>query len=448
MLDIWKEHTVTILLATRRFAAVALLLIGVLLVTSGCGGPVEAGIVQSEQPREETPEVAPETMTTLVDANTQFAFDLYQALRAGDAGNLFYSPYSISLALAMTYAGAEGATAQQMAETLHFTLPEEQLHPAFNALDQELEARNPPTEETEDSEETAFKLRIANAIWGQAGYTFRDEFLDTLAANYGSGLRTLDFQSAPEASRETINGWVSEQTEGRITDLLPSGTIDAFTRMVLTNAIYFNAAWVDPFESEATRDDTFNLLDGSQITVPMMFQREELRYTEGANYQAVELPYKQGFSMVILLPEAGQFPQFEETLDAAQVQAVVGEMAAREVILSMPKFEFEGTSFSLKRMLTAMGMTDAFAPDAADFSGMDGTRELFISDLLHQASITVDEAGTEAAAATAAVVGVTSAMPPEDEPVEMTIDRPFVFMIRDTNTGAVLFVGRVVNPTG
>jgi len=439
---------VTILLATRRFAAVALLLIGVLLVTSGCGSPVAAGVVQSEKPREETPEVAPETMSTLVDANTQFAFDLYQGLRAGDAGNLFYSPYSISLALAMTYAGAEGATAQQMAETLHFTLPEEQLHPAFNALDQELAARNPTTEETDDSEETAFKLRIANAIWGQAGYTFRDEFLDTLAANYGSGLRTLDFQSAPEASRETINGWVSEQTEGRITDLLPSGTIDALTRMVLTNAIYFNAAWINQFEAEVTRDDTFNLLDGSQITVPMMFQREEFRYTEGTNYQAVELPYKQGFAMVILLPQAGQFPQFEETLDAAQVQTVVGEMAAREVILSMPKFEFEGTSFSLRSLLTAMGMPDAFNPDAADFSGMDGTRELFISDLLHQASITVDEAGTEAAAATAAVIGVTSAMPPEDEPVEMTIDRPFVFMIRDTNTGAVLFVGRVMNPTG
>lgn len=438
----------TILLATRRFAAVALLLIGVLLVTSGCGSPVAAGVVQSEKPREETPEVAPETMSTLVDANTQFAFDLYQGLRAGDAGNLFYSPYSISLALAMTYAGAEGATAQQMAETLHFTLPEEQLHPAFNALDQELAARNPTTEETDDSEETAFKLRIANAIWGQAGYTFRDEFLDTLAANYGSGLRTLDFQSAPEASRETINGWVSEQTEGRITDLLPSGTIDALTRMVLTNAIYFNAAWINQFEAEVTRDDTFNLLDGSQITVPMMFQREEFRYTEGTNYQAVELPYKQGFAMVILLPQAGQFPQFEETLDAAQVQTVVGEMAAREVILSMPKFEFEGTSFSLRSLLTAMGMPDAFNPDAADFSGMDGTRELFISDLLHQASITVDEAGTEAAAATAAVIGVTSAMPPEDEPVEMTIDRPFVFMIRDTNTGAVLFVGRVMNPTG
>ncbi len=438
----------TILLATRRFAAVALLLIGVLLVTSGCGSPVAAGVVQSEKPREETPEVAPETMSTLVDANTQFAFDLYQGLRAGDAGNLFYSPYSISLALAMTYAGAEGATAQQMAETLHFTLPEEQLHPAFNALDQELAARNPTTEETDDSEETAFKLRIANAIWGQAGYTFRDEFLDTLAANYGSGLRTLDFQSAPEASRETINGWVNEQTEGRITDLLPSGTIDALTRMVLTNAIYFNAAWINQCEAEVTRDDTFNLLDGSQITVPMMFQREEFRYTEGTNYQAVELPYKQGFAMVILLPQAGQFPQFEETLDAAQVQTVVGEMAAREVILSMPKFEFEGTSFSLRSLLTAMGMPDAFNPDAADFSGMDGTRELFISDLLHQASITVDEAGTEAAAATAAVIGVTSAMPPEDEPVEMTIDRPFVFMIRDTNTGAVLFVGRVMNPTG
>jgi serpin B len=428
----------------------ALLLIGVLLVTSGCGGPVEAEVVQSEKPREEMPEIPPEPMSILVDTNTQFAFDLYQALRTDhdDTGNLFYSPYSISLALAMTYAGAEGATAQQMAETLHFTLPDEQLHPAFNALDQELKGRNPSTEETEDSEEIAFKLQIANAIWGQAGYTFRNEFLDTLAENYGSGLRTLDFQRAPEASRETINGWVSEQTEGRITDLLPSGTIDALTRMVLTNAIYFNAAWVDPFEPESTRDDTFNLLDGSQITVPLMFQREEFRYTEGANYQAVELPYKHGFAMVILLPPAGQFSQFEETLEAELVQTIVADMAEREVILSMPKFAFEGTSFSLKRMLTAMGMTDAFTPDAANFSGMDGTRELFISDLLHQASITVDEAGTEAAAATAAVIGVTSAIPAEDEPVEMTIDRPFVFMIRDMNTGTVLFVGRVVNPMG
>lgn len=430
--------------ATRRFAALILLLIGMLLVTSGCGGAAEAGVVRSEKPRQQAT-VAAEDMSTLVAGNTAFAFELYQALRTKE-GNLFYSPYSISQALAMTYAGARGETAQQMANVLHFTLPSEKLHPAFNALDQELTSRNEtPTEE--ESEEIAFQLRIANAIWGQAGYSFRPEFLDTLAENYGSGLQTLDFQRNAEASRGQINNWVSDQTAGRITDLIPAGAVDQSTRMVLTNAIYFNAAWMHPFEAEATSDAPFNLLDGSQITVPMMMQRKEFRYTAGQGYQAVELPYEQGVSMVILLPETGQFAPFETTLNATQLQAIVNDLNNRTVVLTMPKFEFDGTSFSLKETLTAMGMPGPFAQNA-DFSGMTDPSELFITALLHQASITVDEAGTEAAAATAAVIGVTSAMPTEDEPVVMTIDRPFIYLIRDMDTGAVLFVGRVVNPAG
>lgn len=405
-------------------------------------------LLRSQQPRQTTPDVAAPDLAELVAGNSAFAFDLYQALRETD-GNLFYSPHSISLALAMTYAGARDDTARQMADTLHFTLPDERLHPAFNALDLSLTTRGAAAAgEAETDEPTEFQLHIANAIWGQQGYTFLPAFLDTLAQYYGAGLRLLDFQGAPDDARVTINDWVSEQTEGKITDLIPPGAIDTLTRLVLTNAIYFNAAWVLPFEEEATQDDTFTLLDGSEVTVPMMAQTEQFLYAEGAGYQAVELPYNNNVAMTIVLPEAGQFAPFEESLDAEQAQAILDALAPADVVLKMPRFDIEAARFSLKEVLTALGMPDAFVPQVADFSGMDGTRELFISDVVHQAAITVDEQGTEAAAATAVIVGVTSAEPEPPEFVEMTIDRPFIFLIRDTETGAILFVGRVLNPAG
>jgi len=419
----------------------------VLLTLAGCGSGTDTA--HSEKQRVTALEANEADLVGLANGNSAFAFDLYQALRE-EGGNLFYSPYSISLALAMTYAGARGETEQQMADTLHFILSQDRLHPAFNGLDLEL-ARRGEGAKGKDEEGTrpgrrvqGFRLNIVNALWGQDGYKFLAEFLDLLAENYGAGLRLLDFAKAPEESRVTINDWVSDQTEGRIEDLIPKGLIDTLTRLVLTNAIYFNAAWSHPFQERLTRDGTFYLLDGSEVTVPMMRQTESFGYAEGEGYQAVELPYDgHELSMVILLPETGGFEEFEGSLDAERVDAIVKNLARMQVALTMPKFELE-SDFSLAQVLVAMGMPDAFSMDA-DFSGMDGTHELFIKDVVHKAFVSVDEAGTEAAAATAVVVAEKAMMP--EEIVEVTVDRPFVFLIRDIKTGAILFVGRVVNPS-
>ncbi|MFW0859120.1 MAG: serpin family protein [Dehalococcoidia bacterium] len=416
--------------------AVALLLV-TSMILAACAQPLTTEVRESERQRVTSPDVNEADLTTLVDGNSAFAFALYQALREAD-GNLFYSPYSISLALAMTYAGARGETAQQMADTLRFILAPDRLHPAFNSLDLELGRRG---QGAQGRDGEGFRMNIVNAIWGQEDYQFLSAFLDLLAENYGAGLRVLDFIGAPEESRITINEWVNNQTEGRIEDLIPQGVIDALTRLVLTNAIYFNAAWQHPFQEAMTEDGPFYLLDGSEVTVPMMRQTEWFGYTEGEGYQAVELLYDGGeLSMVILLPN--NFEAFEEALDAQAVDEIIERMERRRVALAMPRFEFE-SSFSLKEALKMMGMPLAFSANDADFSGITGTRDLFIADVVHKAFVSVDEAGTEAAAATAVVVGIV-AMPPE--PVEVTVDRPFVFLIRDIETGTILFVGRVANP--
>ena len=411
----------------------------ILLVLAACTQPASGNVLQSDKPRDTAPPARPADLTTLVEGNSYFAFDLYQALK-GEEGNLFYSPYSISLALAMTYAGARGETEQQMADTLHFLLAQDDLHPAFNALDIELASRG---EGAQGKDGEGFRLNIVNAIWGQKDYQFLTEFLDTLAGNYGAGLRLLDFIRAPEESRLTINDWVSDQTEERIKDLIPQGAIDSLTRLVLTNAIYFNAAWQYPFDEDSTRDGTFYLLDGDEVTVPMMHQTEEFGYTEGDGYQVVELPYDgRELAMVILLPRPGKFADFESSLDSPQVAAMIADLERRQVVLTMPKFEFE-SEFSLKQTLEAMGMPVAFS-DSADFSGMTGNREFKISDVIHKAFVSVDEAGTEAAAATAVIMEMT-ALPP-GETVEVTMDRPFLFFIRDIDTGSILFIGRVASP--
>ena len=386
-----------------------------------------------------SPDVREADLAALVDGNSAFAFDLYQVLREED-DNLFYSPYSISLALAMTYAGARSETAQQMADTLYFSLPQDRLHPAINSLDIELAQRG---EGAQGKDGEGFRLNIVNAIWGQKDYKFLAEFLDVLAEDYGAGLRILDFVGAPEESRITINNWVGDQTEGRIEDLIPQGLINALTRLVLTNAIYFNAAWQYPFEEDVTDDGTFYLLKGNEITVPMMRQTESFGYAEGDGYQAIELPYDgRELSMVILLPARGQFESFEVSLDAQRVDAILGSLEQREINLTMPRFEFE-SDFGLKEALTALGMPVAFS-GGADFSGMTGKRDLFIADVIHKAFVSVDEAGTEAAAATAVVMELT-ALP--GMPIDVNVDHPFIFLIRDIETGAILFVGRVVNPS-
>ena len=413
----------------------------------GSGGRAPGLAVASEKERQVSPDVSDADLDALIEGNSTFAFELYRLLAEREGNeNLFYSPYSISLALAMTYAGARGETEAEMADALHIILSQEKLHPAFNALDQELAQRGDGAEgkDTADGQDAeGFRLNIANAIWGQEDYQFLDTFLDVLAQNYGAGLRALDFAGSPEESRVVINDWVSEQTEGKIEDLIPQGGIDGLTRLVLTNAIYFNAAWANPFEEAATGEGTFILLDGREVSVPMMRQSESLGYAEGAGYQAVELPYDGGeMSMVIVVPEEGEFEAFEDSLDPGQVEAIIEHLGRRQVALTMPKFEFDAR-FSLKEALAALGMPQAFS-EVADFSGMTGEKDLLISDVFHKAFVSVDEAGTEAAAATAVVMKLTSAAP---DPVEVNVDHPFLFLIRDVETGAILFVGRVVDPS-
>jgi serpin B len=414
-----------------------ILLAVILLGVFSCSQPVAGQVLQSDKPRDTSPDVSQTDQAALIDGNTAFAFNLYQVLRQTD-GNLFYSPYSISEALAMTYVGANGDTAQQMADTLKFLLAQNQLHPAFNNLDLLLRQRGQGAQGKDDE---GFRLNVVNAIWGQKDFKFLNSYLDVLAENYGAGLRLLDFKNKPEDSRTTINKWVSEQTENRINDLIPRGAIDPLTRLVLTNAIYFNAAWQNPFEDELTSSGTFYLLNGNTTTAQMMHQSHSFGYAASDGYQAVELPYSGGeLSMVILLPDSGRFNEFETSLNAGQVEDIISNIERTQVNLTMPKFEFE-SSFGLKDTLTEMGMPIAFDDVNADFSGMDGKRDLYITDVIHKAFVSVDEAGTEAAAATAVIVGTTS-MPAN--PVSVTIDRPFVFLIRDIQTGAILFVGRVL----
>ena len=413
---------------------------------AACGG-LQGSTVAAEEIRSDRERAASSAggadLTGLVDGNSAFAFDLYQALRVED-GNLFYSPHSISLALAMTYAGAGGQTASQMADTLRFSLTQDQLHPAFNALDQELASRG---EGAQDRDGERFRLNIVNAVWGQQGHEFREAFLDVLAESYGAGVRPADFREAPEESRTAINDWVAESTEDRIKDLIPPDVITPLTRMVLTNAIYFNASWMFPFDESGTRNHPFHLLDGGSIDVPMMRTEEEFLYAEGDGYQAVDLPYVgHELSMTIMLPDRGRFGEFEESLDANLVNQIIANLGFRYVTLDLPKFEFE-SQFRLGETLKSMGMSDAFDSAASDFSGMDGRsclagdpECLYIREVVHKAFVSVDEAGTEAAAATAVMMQAESAPP---SPVSVTVDRPFIFLIRDRETKTILFVGRV-----
>ena len=395
---------------------------------------------QSTLSRVTSPTVPAADLATLAADDLAFATDLYQAVRK-QSGNLFYSPYSIYLALAMTYAGAKGQTASQMARALHFSLPPDRLHPALDSLDLQLASRG---KGAKGQDGQGFRLKIASSIWGQDGYRFLQPFLDTLAKYYGAGLRTLDFGASPEAARQTINTWVKDQTEGKIPDLLPRGAIDALTRLVLVNAIYFNAAWASPFSETATKPAPFHLLDGKSVDVPTMSDTFSLPYYKGQGCQAVALPYDgDDLDLVILLPDAGTFAQFEHGLTAGQVKQCLDALSSRQVALSLPKLKYE-SQLDLVDTLKSMGMTDALDASKADFTGMTEGRELYISDVVHKAILSLDEKGTEAAAATGVVMRLTAALRVD---ATVAVDRPFVFLIRDVTTGAVVFVGRVLDPS-
>ena len=376
-----------------------------------------------------------EDIAAAVQGNNAFAVDLYGQLRK-QSGNLFFSPESISTAFAMAYTGASGQTASEIAATLHFTLPPDRLHPAMGALLSGLNAAHP-----------GYQLRVADALWAQQDLKFRDHFLKLIATDYGAGLKLVNFETSPEAARASVNRWVEQKTENKIEDLLPPGSVNRATRLVLANAIYFKGDWQTQFSKASTRNEDFHLSATQAIKAPLMHLRAKLGYFNGGTFQAVKIPYKSGeLSMIVLLPnDLAGLPALERSLTLANLQAWLGELlGGGEVILTLPKFKMT-EQFELNGVLAALGMRQAFDRNTADFSAMTGKRDLWISAAFHKAYIDVNEEGTEAAAATGMAV-MSMAMAYEPPPVVFRADHPFVFLIRDNKSGSILFMGRVTDP--
>jgi serpin B len=399
------------------------------------GIPLLASGLCLAQPAQEVRPTPDPDVVTLVQGNTRFALELYDQLREQD-GNLFFSPASISAALAMTYGGARGTTAAEMAQVLHFELEPERLHPAFGKLLAGLD--------TADDEEAGYRLYVANALWPQKKYPFLPEFINLCQMHYAAGLQEVDYINATEQARRTINTWVAERTEGKIEELLKPGILDALTRLVLTNAIYFKGDWAAKFDPEETEEAPFTLLDGTQVKAPLMNQTGQFGYLEADDLQVLELPYAgKTLSMVILLPRAHDgLSALEKSLDARKLAGWLAKLRRREVRVALPRFEMSA-AFRLADVLKAMGMRAAFDPRAADLSGMDGSRWLYISAVVHQAFVDVNEEGTEAAAATGVVITLKAS--PKPPPV-FRADHPFLFLIRDTHSGSILFLGRMLDP--
>ncbi|MBN2458543.1 serpin family protein [Candidatus Woesearchaeota archaeon] len=387
----------------------------------------------------------------VVNANNQFAFELYSELDKSEDSNIFYSPYSISAALAMTYEGAKGQTADEMKSVFHF--------PESNVLRPNFAAIYNGINDGINEGGKAYELRTGNALWAQYDYQFLEDYTSRVEQYYGGKVSNLDFRQETEKSRQTINSFIEEQTNDKIKDLIPAGVLSPMTRLVLTNAIYFKGTWEWEFDKSDTRDQDFKITPANIVKTPMMYMdpdKANFNYADLEKLQILELPYKgEDISMLILLPkqgedydyETGERIVFEYTLkdiefSADKLDEYKSQMQETKLdSISLPKFEFD-TKYFMKDALSAMGMPTAFG-FGADFSGMDGTHELYISSVIHQAYVKVDEKGTEAAAATAVVMIEKSAMPSN----VFRADHPFIFIIQEKKTGNILFMGRVSDPT-
>lgn len=384
----------------------------------------------------------------VVNAVNKFTFDLYYQLEQSETGNIFYSPYSIFSALAMTYEGAKGETADEMESVLHF--PEvDTLRANFAAIYNNI-----------NKEDKEYELRTGNALWVQQDYPLLEDYLDIVERYYGGKATNVDFVRETEKSRQTINSFIEEQTNGKIKDLIPKGALNELTRLVLTNAVYFKGSWEWEFDKSETREKDFKITPNEIVKTQMMHMdpdKTEFNYAELEKLQILELPYKgENISMLILLPKQGETYDYENEevivynytiedieLSAEKLDEYKAQMEETKLdSISVPKFEFD-TKYFMKEVLSAMGMHSAFSSDA-DFSGIDGTKNLFISQVIHQAYVKVDEEGTEAAAATA--VGMVESAMPRNLNI-FNADHPFVFIIQEKETGAILFLGKVVNPT-
>ena len=400
----------------------------------------EGDTVRSALTRNMSPAPSSAERETFARDRADFAVRLYRAAAEG-GGNVFLSPHSVSVALAMVYAGARGDTAAEMKDALHFGLPDDRLHEAFNAIDLALASRG---KDAKGKDGKAFQLAIANSTWGQKGTTFFDPFLDTLAVSYGAGLELVDFEFDREAARMRINGWVADRTAQRIPELLTSGVLRPDTRFVLVNAAYMSAAWETSFVQDATIPATFTKQDGTAMQVPMMRGSAVRRHRADAGYEAVEMPYDgEELSMLAIVPSSGTFGAFESSLTGARVLDILAGLEHAEVDLSFPKLALDG-SFDLVPPLKSLGMKQAFVDGGADFRGIGPWRP-WITNVIHQTFLDVDESGTEAAAATAVVVSPASGGAPP-RIVRMVVDRPFILAIVDRETKTLLFLGRVLEP--
>lgn len=371
----------------------------------------------------------------LVAANNGFACDLYGRLRM-QPGNVFLSPYSLSSALAMTYGGARGNTAAQMAKVLHFDPQGEQLHATFAGYQGGLNAIQQKGEIT---------LATANSLWPQRGYEFLPEFTKLCQTHYQAAPSPVDFANHTEEARTTINRWVEEKTHGKIQDLFKPGVLEPSTRLVLANAVYFKGDWAAKFDPKETRNEAFQLAGGTTIQVPLMQAQPQVAYRETPDLQVIDLPYAGGeLVMTVVLPrKVDGLGALEAQLTAENLHAWTKEMRQQKVRVWLPKFTMTA-EYSLGPTLTRMGMGDAFSPSRADFSGMNGKRDLCLGAVVHKTFVEVNEQGTEAAAATGVGIGLTSLAP--TEPVTFRADHPFLLAIRERTSGGLLFLGRVANP--
>lgn len=405
----------------KRRAVVLPLILG-LVVIAGCSGAVSSSGSPDQR-----------AVSAVVDGNNAFAFDLYGEIAEKEAGNLFLSPFSISSALAMTYVGARGDTAAQMKRTLHFDSAAEDLNPGFSALMKRFNTSG-----------KSYQLSVANALWGQKGTEFYPEFVDITRKYHDAGFMEVDYTYRTEEARQTINGWVEEKTNRKIVNLIPQGALDSLTRLVLTNAIYFKGRWEAQFDPKQTEEAPFFVSAQQNPNVPLMHRLGKFKYGETDEMQILELPYIGGeVVMDVLLPKPGfDMGGLEAGLRQGDIESWLAASSNREVSVYLPRFKME-KSFSLSGPLQDLGMTDAFDENLADFSGMSKTF-LYITHVIHKAFVEVNEEGTEAAAATAVVMGTKAA--PMDAPPVFRADHPFLFLIRDVQSGSILFIGRLADP--
>ncbi|NQT32605.1 MAG: serpin family protein [Candidatus Omnitrophica bacterium] len=376
-----------------------------------------------------------EEIKTLAEENNSFALDLYGKLKT-EEGNIFFSPFSISSALAMTYAGARGNTAFQMADVLHVDMSRKDLHVAFSKLIQDLYAA---------PEEDGYELSVANALWSQSGYDFHEDYTDIIKDYYKAGFEEVDFANNTETARQIINRWVEDKTHYKIKDLIKQGMLTSLTKLVLTNAIYFKGTWMFQFDRENTQALPFTLISGEKVRTPMMHQTADLNYSDSGEYQILEIPYTgDKLSMIVFLPEdASDLIKFEDAFTSKNIKNWILSLRKQKVEIFMPKFRII-SEFKLSETLKKLGMIDAFSDVSADFSGMTSDSDrLYISDVIHKAFVDVNEKGTEAAAATA--VGMRTLSAPMPKPV-FRVDHPFIFIIRDIKSSSILFIGKVVDP--